>query len=66
MGQLVTTPTTMKCAKCGALAHVIDWNYNMRYRVVCDKNHTATGKFNTVHIALCKWNNAQDKLTKLV
>lgn len=63
MRQRPITPKTKNYARCDAPAHVIDWDYNMRYQVMCDKNHTATGKFNTVHRAICKWNNTQNKLS---
>ncbi|WP_230688592.1 hypothetical protein, partial [Streptococcus pneumoniae] len=44
-------------------AKCIDWNFNMRYRVICDKNHIATGEFNTRHRDICRWNNEQKKVT---
>ena len=57
--QIPKTPEIAKCAKCGADAQVIDWYYDMRYRVICDNNHTATGACNTIHRAIVKWNNKQ-------
>lgn len=65
MEQDIVTPKTRNCTKCGADAHTIDWDYNDRWQVMCDNNHTATGKFNTKHRSICKWNNAQDKLEGL-
>lgn len=59
MKQKVVTPPVENCAKCGAPACCIDWDFNMMYQVMCDNNHTATGKFNTFNRAVCKWNNAQ-------
>ena len=63
MKQPIFTPKIQKCAVCGAEAKCIDWNFNMRYRVMCDKNHIATGEFNTKHRAICRWNNEQIKVT---
>lgn len=63
MKQPIFTPPIEKCAVCGAEAKCIDWNFNMRYRVMCDKNHIATGEFNTRHRAICRWNNEQKKVT---
>jgi len=62
MSQKIYTPAIKACAKCGAPAKVLDWNFNMRYRVMCDNNHTATGECNTQHRAICRWNNKQDKM----
>jgi hypothetical protein len=62
MAQKVTTPPIKNCVKCGTAAKCIDWNFKMRYRVMCDQNHICTGEFNTRHRAICRWNNAQDKI----
>ncbi len=57
--QTPKTPEIAKCAKCGADAKCIDWDFDMRYRVFCDNNHIATGRCNTEHRAIMKWNNNQ-------
>ena len=62
MAQKITTPPIAKCAACGADAKCIDWDYDFGYRVICDNNHTATGKFITSHRAICRWNTAQRKV----
>jgi hypothetical protein len=59
MDQKIKTPEIEKCAKCGSRASCIDWDFNMLYRVICDKNHVATGKCLTRHKAICKWNTQQ-------
>ena len=63
MSQPVKTPPIANCAKCGSQAKVIDWNFRMRYRVMCDNNHTSTGECNTANRAICRWNNAQKDQT---
>ena len=60
MSQLVKLPTITKC-HCGATARVIDWNYNLMYKVYCDNNHSLPGKNITVNRAIHKWNNAINK-----
>lgn len=59
MTQKVHTPAIIKC-HCGADAKCIDWDFNQRYQVLCDNNHSAlgTGRCNTAHRAICRWNNA--------
>jgi len=66
MAQKIKTPPIEPCAICGASAKSIDWYFRSRYRVICDNNHTATGEFNTVHRAICRWNNAQKKIAEQV
>jgi hypothetical protein len=61
MKQKIKTPEIEKCARCGAQAQCIDWDFNMLYRVICDNNHVSTGKCFTVHKAICKWNTQQKK-----
>lgn len=49
--QIPITPPTRNCW-CGAKAHVIDWDYKMMYRVMCDNNHTLTKECGTKHRAI--------------
>lgn len=63
MPQKIHTPDIKVCAICGAKAIIIDWDYDCNYRVYCDNNHTATKNCGSVHRAICKWNNAQAKIT---
>ena len=59
MKQPIFTPEIMPCKLCGAKAMVLDWDFNERYQVWCDNNHTVGGKCNTAHRAICRWNNKQ-------
>ena len=63
--QVPITPSILSCARCGADGTPIDWNYRMRYRVMCGNNHTSTGECNTAHRAVCMWNNAQRRIVAL-
>lgn len=48
------------CIKCGAPAKCLDWDFNMRYQVMCDNNHTlGAGKFNEWSDAVSHWNAAR-------
>jgi len=60
--QKAVTPKVSDCYKCGKKARAIDWDFNDRWQVMCDGNHTATGKCNSPHRAICKWNNKQEAL----
>lgn len=60
--QVATTPAIAKCARCGANATCIDWNYRDLWCVMCDKNHTSTRECGTIHRAICRWNNAQARI----
>ncbi len=60
--QRVITPQIEKCHICGSFAKCIDWNYDMRYRVMCNNNHSTVGEYNSAHRAVCKWNNIQKTL----
>ena len=59
MSQTVKTPAIKACSICGASAKVVDWDFRMQYRVICDNNHTATKECGTPHRAICRWNNKQ-------
>ena len=59
MKQPIFTPEILPCKICGAKAEVLDWEFRMRYRVMCDNNHMIGGECNTVHRAVCRWNNKQ-------
>ena len=61
MKQTPILPVILKC-QCGASARVIDWNFSMKYKVMCDNNHSLFGENITVNRAIHKWNNFQ--LTK--
>jgi hypothetical protein len=61
MAQKIVTPEIVKCAKCGADATCLDWDFNDQWKVYCDNNHTATRECGTRHRAICRWNNAQTK-----
>ena len=54
--QKVITPYTSKC-HCGLPAHAIDWDFNDKWAVMCDNNHTMTKPCGTKHRAICLWNN---------
>lgn len=56
VAQPIFTPEIEKCW-CGAPARPIDWDFKMRYQVMCDNNHTLSKECNTKHRAICKWNN---------
>ena len=60
--QTIKTPPILPCARCGAEAMCIDWDFNDMWRVMCDNNHTSTKRCGTAHRAICRWNNAQTKL----
>lgn len=62
--QKVITPPVLNCSICGSPARVIDWDYNMLYKVYCDKNHTTNAGKGciTVNRSVHKWNNKQIKL----
>ena len=62
MTQKVVTPPIKACARCGAQARVIGWNFDFMYRVMCDNNHTSTKECGSAHRAICLWNNRQDKI----
>jgi len=66
MKQKLITPEILPCAICGSAAKVIDWNYNMQYRVICNNNHTVTGSFITRHRAICKWNNIHKTMLDII
>ena len=55
------TPPIALCAKCGAKAECLDWDFNDRWQVICDNNHTSTKECGSRHRAICRWNNAQAK-----
>jgi hypothetical protein len=62
--QKVFTPDILPCSICGSSAGVIDWNYNLLYKVYCDNNHSTnsgTGCI-TINRAVHKWNNKQKDL----
>ena len=61
MDQKIVTPEIAKCAKCGANAKCLDWDFNDQWKVYCDNNHTATRECGTRHRAICRWNNEQTK-----
>lgn len=68
MKQPIFTPPIQPCAICGAQAKTIDWNYNGRWVVMCDNNHTHWhidgGGCTSRHRAICRWNNKQIKAKK--
>ena len=59
MKQKVITPEIANCARCGAKAVVLDWDFRNKWRVYCDNTHTSTKQCGTAHRAICRWNNAQ-------
>jgi ssDNA-binding Zn-finger/Zn-ribbon topoisomerase 1 len=61
--QPVFTPEILPCAKCGAKARLIDWDFKGHWRVMCDNNHAMKGENITQNRAVHKWNNLQNKLT---
>jgi hypothetical protein len=63
MKQKLITPPIMDCI-CMSKARLIDWEFRDRWRVMCDKNHTFTGEFNTRHRAVCRWNNEVSRRVK--
>ena len=62
MKQPIKTPPIATCARCGADAKCIDWDFRDRWRVMCNNNHTSTNECATKHRAICVWNNAQTKM----
>jgi len=56
MKQKVITPPISTCF-CGSKAKVVDWNWNERYLVMCDNNHTLSKECGSHHKAICLWNN---------
>jgi hypothetical protein len=62
MAQQIKTPPIASCARCGAKAMCIDWNFDGKHRVWCDNNHVSTKECGSRHRAICLWNNAQIKL----
>ena len=62
MKQPIKTPPIATCARCGADAKCIDWDFRDRWRVMCNNNHTSTNECATNHRAICLWNNAQTKM----
>jgi len=63
--QVVKIPRILNCTICNAPASVIDWNYNMKYKVMCDNNHSLKGECCTINRAIRRWNNEQlRKLSK--
>lgn len=65
MKQKQITPKIKDCAKCGAKAIAIDWDFNDWWVVMCDNNHTSTRKCGSPHRAICKWNNKQEELNNV-
>lgn len=63
--QRIITPPVANCEVCGVKAMCLDWNYNFRYRVMCDNNHVATKECGSAHRAICRWNNAQKRLVNV-
>ena len=61
MKQPIKTPPIAPCARCGADAKCIDWDFRDRWRVMCDNNHTSTKECGTRHRAICRWNNTQEQ-----
>jgi len=66
MKQPIFTPAISKCARCGADADCISWDFNFWYRVMCKNNHVSSGECNSRHRAICRWNNAQDKFKEII
>ena len=62
MKQPIKTPPIATCARCGADAKCIDWDFRDRWRVMCNNNHTSTNECATKHRAICIWNNAQTRM----
>ena len=62
MKQPIKTPPIATCARCGADAKCIDWDFRDRWRVMCNNNHTSTNECATKHRAICLWNNAQTRM----
>ena len=60
MRQPIFTPPISNCI-CGRTASVIDWDFNERWRVMCDGTcrwqFHYLGRNSTRHRAICKWNN---------
>ena len=61
MTQTIYTPPILDCW-CGAKALVLDEDFNMQYRVMCNNNHILTKQCNTVNRAVWRWNNKVSKL----
>ena len=40
MNQKIITPPILNCARCGATAKALSWNFDFNYKVYCDNNHT--------------------------
>jgi ssDNA-binding Zn-finger/Zn-ribbon topoisomerase 1 len=64
MSQPIFTPEIMNCAKCGAKAVLIDWDFNGVWQVQCDNNHSTIGEYITRNRAVHKWNNKQQSIIK--
>ena len=60
MNQKIITPPILNCARYGATAKALSWNFN--YKVYCDNNHTSTQECGSRHRAICRWNNNQIKM----
>jgi len=61
--QVVKIPRILNCTICNAPAIIIDWNYKMLYKVMCDNNHTLKGECLTINRAIHRWNNEQIRKT---
>lgn len=68
MKQPIFTPPISNCI-CGASASAIDWDFNDRWQVHCDRScrwqfKYLGGQNNTSHRAICKWNNLMERTRK--
>ena len=63
MNQKIITPPILNCARCGATAKALSWNFDFNYKVYCDNNHTSPKECASRHRAICRWNNKQIKMS---
>ncbi len=65
MSQPIKTPPVSDCW-CGKPAQAYDWNFNSRWKVICEDGHSFNGECNSRHRAVCRWNNriAAKKVTQ--
>lgn len=59
MKQPIFTPKILPCARCGAEAKLVDWDFRDLWRVMCSNNHQTKGENITQNRAVHKWNNLQ-------
>jgi len=59
--QPIFTPEITNCS-CGSKAHIIDEDFNMKYKVICPKCIHKQPSYLSVHRAICKWNNEMKRI----